>query len=334
MNAVTTAGPDDVRFVRRFLAGLALASVANVGLMLLLSGFDVWAFLPVLASYLMLALWGGIGLWTAAQLIALARPGGWRMRGRAVWLLTTMLMTGTTMATFQLFKQAILPARGFPFDPAIARLERTLLLGSDGWQITHRLFGTFEAALIFDRCYAIWLPMMFTFPFLAVVAVREDRMRARILACWFASWLLIATLAAWLFASAGPVYYVALVGPDAGFETLGRSLAMIDSQAKASGVGVGFPDFQTMLLTEWHQGSFTAAGGISAMPSMHVAMATLLALGTFRMWKPLGWAMCIYAVAIWLGSVHLGWHYALDGIVGAGMMYMLWRATGWLVAKV
>ncbi len=325
---------NDVQFVRRFLLGLISAVFVNVAAVLLVSGFPILSFLPVLASFLMLALWGGIGLWIAAQVIALARPGGWRMQGRAIWLLSVVLMAGTTMAAFQLFKQTILPARGFPLDPLIAQFERTLLLGHDAWWVSHKIFGSMAAARFFDRCYGIWLPLMFTFPFLVVFAVRDIRVRAQILGCWFASWVLIACLAAWLFASAGPCYFTALVGSDPGFSELNRTLAKLDVNARAAGFGLGFPDFQSMLLREWHKGSFTAVGGISAMPSMHVAMATLMALGSFRMWRPLGWIISIYAISIWLGSIHLGWHYAIDGIVGAGMMALLWQVSGKVVARI
>jgi membrane-associated phospholipid phosphatase len=71
--------------------------------------------------------------------------------------------------------------------------------------------------------------------------------------------------------------------------------------------------------------------GISAMPSMHVAMATLMALIAFRVNRRLGWAYTVYAGLIFLGSIHLGWHYALDGYVGAlgtiGIWYLAGRIT-------
>jgi hypothetical protein len=41
--------------------------------------------------------------------------------------------------------------------------------------------------------------------------------------------------------------------------------------------------------------------------------------------------MTAYALMIWIGSVHLGWHYATDGLVGVLMMLGLWKAAGHLI---
>ena len=48
--------------------------------------------------------------------------------------------------------------------------------------------------------------------------------------------------------------------------------------------------------------------GISAMPSLHVAMAVF-------------WT--------WIGSFHLGWHYALDGLVSLIGVILIWRFARW-----
>ena len=64
--------------------------------------------------------------------------------------------------------------------------------------------------------------------------------------------------------------------------------------------------------------------GISAMPSMHVASSVLMALyaSTHARWA--GWAMWTFAALIMIGSVHLGWHYAIDGYFGAVIAWCAW----------
>jgi membrane-associated phospholipid phosphatase len=74
-------------------------------------------------------------------------------------------------------------------------------------------------------------------------------------------------------------------------------------------------------------------GGISAMPSMHVAMSVLMACGGWQLGRKPGWLLTIFAVLIWIGSVHLGWHYALDGVVALGLTLAIWKFSGWLVAR-
>ncbi|MCZ6764391.1 MAG: PAP2 family protein, partial [Alphaproteobacteria bacterium] len=42
----------------------------------------------------------------------------------------------------------------------------------------------------------------------------------------------------------------------------------------------------------------------------------------------------IYAAAIMIGSVHLAWHYAIDGYLGALMAWGIWWLSGHLVRDV
>jgi hypothetical protein len=38
-------------------------------------------------------------------------------------------------------------------------------------------------------------------------------------------------------------------------------------------------------------------------------------------------------VVVQIGSVHLAWHYALDGYAAALLTLAIWRAAGWWVAR-
>jgi len=60
------------------------------------------------------------------------------------------------------------------------------------------------------------------------------------------------------------------------------------------------------------------------MPSMHVSVATLLALLYLNLNKFFGTIMIIYALLIQIGSVHLGWHYAVDGYISSTVTIILW----------
>jgi hypothetical protein len=54
----------------------------------------------------------------------------------------------------------------------------------------------------------------------------------------------------------------------------------------------------------------------------------LFALAAFRLNRAAGWVLAAYAVLIWIGSVHLGWHYAVDGLAAAALTIGLWRVAG------
>ena len=72
--------------------------------------------------------------------------------------------------------------------------------------------------------------------------------------------------------------------------------------------------------------------GISAMPSMHVGTSVLFALLGFASGKRwVGWLLAGFAALIMIGSVHLGWHYAIDGYAGALVAVFGWWAAGKLV---
>jgi hypothetical protein len=285
---------------------------------------------PALVSFMMLALWAGLIVDVIAQSFWIRQR---RLQVRAGWIMTAILVTGLTLPTFLLFKQIVLPARGFPLDPLLVKIDHILFFGHDAWEVSHFFFGSLAATLVFDKLYAIWMPLMFLFPAVAVMAVSDVQLRTRMLGSWLAAWVLIACVAAWLFASAGPCYYTSLVGPDAGFTALGQRLAALSAQARSNGQVLAAIDFQHMLLAEMRGGTLQAVGGISAMPSMHVAMATLFAMAGHARSRWLGWIMTLYAIGIWIGSIHLGWHYAIDGIVGAGMMGGTWIAVGRIVNR-
>ena len=82
-------------------------------------------------------------------------------------------------------------------------------------------------------------------------------------------------------------------------------------------------------LLAWHQqGNHGLATGISAMPSVHIAQATLVALiaWTSRWWffRALG---LLFLIVLQLSTVALGWHYAIDGYVAACLTWIFWRLS-------
>ena len=64
------------------------------------------------------------------------------------------------------------------------------------------------------------------------------------------------------------------------------------------------------------------------MPSMHNATAVLLALVGWKISRPLGIGLTAFAVLILLGSVHLGWHYAIDGYFALVLALASWWISG------
>jgi membrane-associated phospholipid phosphatase len=134
---------------------------------------------------------------------------------------------------------------------------------------------------------------------------------------------LLGNLTAILISSVGPCFYAHIVpGPDP-YAGLMQYLSSADRQIPVLALQV-----QHALWSDHAHGIGSTALSISAMPSMHVGSATLLALFGWRLSRTVGFALTIFAVLIMLGSVHLGWHYAIDGYVAALGAALIWFTTG------
>jgi hypothetical protein len=68
-------------------------------------------------------------------------------------------------------------------------------------------------------------------------------------------------------------------------------------------------------------------GGITAMPSMHNAASLLFALAGWQISRRLGIILSIHCFAVYIGSIHLGWHYAIDAYLGWAVAVSLWLVS-------
>ena len=204
--------------------------------------------------------------------------------------------------------------------------------GFDPWRVTHALLPSPWVTLAIDSLYHGWfLPMSLGVMICSFLPARADELRIRYLVSFVGVWVLLGSAMAALLPAAGPCFQPTAIGLAPGFEPL---LARLDEQ-QAWMTGQ-FPaatfaalQFQRGLF-ELHgvDGALAMGGGISAMPSIHNALAALFAMAAFHVDRRVGWVMTAYAVLIWFGSIHLGWHYAIDGPVAIAATVMIWWASG------
>lgn len=300
-------------------SGTILFMVTPVSLGTLARGMSLYLMLPFISVSVV---WMGLRLaeWLVGHRFAIPHA-------RAQWMLVTAMATSATIPVYGMFKQYVLKAQGFPFDPFLASADRLLFFGRDGWEVMHDMFGSLWFSLFLDRAYGIWLPILMFCPVLWAAIVTDPLVRGRLIGCWLAVWVLVGGVTAWLLASAGPMYYPHFIGPNASFQALHDRIIELGALARSQGETMATPIGHNMLLKRYLSGNYMPGFGISAMPSVHVSMATLFAIGGYVVHRWMGHLLLGYAIIIWIGSVYLGWHYALDGIVGAGLTFGIWKVS-------
>jgi hypothetical protein len=249
----------------------------------------------------------------------------WR-RDRLVSLLWPPLLFALLMASFNAFKQMVLPAAAFRFDPLFGQLDRALAMGHDPWRVTHSLFGSPYATWILDKAYHGWfVPMVVGVMLCAFLPASSYRLRTQYLLSYIMMWVGVGSVLAFLLPAAGPCFYAPTVGSVVEFQAL---MDRLTADQAALGSPLSALTLQDRLLALYGSETLTIGGGISAMPSVHNGLAILFAFAAFGIDRRAGWIMSGYAGLIWIGSIHLGWHYAIDGLVALPLAWGIWVAAG------
>jgi hypothetical protein len=282
-------------------------------------------------------------LWLRAQVRG---PRGEWVRSAAAWgeawdefrrrnltlerLFTVLLATGLTLTllrTYASWKPLIITVVPFRLDAVLMRLDQAIHLGHHPWRLLQPLFGHPAVTLPLDLLYAMWHPVNCAFVIWLAWSGRRF-LRARFLLVYALAWILLGTVGATVLSSAGPCYYALVVSGDDPYGPLFGYLHHLHASH-----GVIAVTIQQNLWAYYSGGSVLPVNGISAMPSVHVAAAVLFALVGWQVGRAMGVGFTIYALVILTGSVHLGWHYAVDGYVSAAAVLLLWIASGPLLRR-
>ena len=230
------------------------------------------------------------------------------------------------MAAFLYNKTAIPDILPFRWDPVFAEWDRMLFLGHDPWTLLHPFLGHPLATVVIDYLYAAWVPLVFAvWIWVQATPVVDTGLRRQYWLATILSWTLIGLVAATALSSAGPCFAADLFpAMSISYAPLNDYLAQVHRDyLLASSLTKDF-------LWQVYLTGSDEPGGISAMPSMHNAQAVLFACLGYRVNSRLGHLFAAYAVVIFLGSIHLAWHYAVDGIVAMALALIVWRLAGWL----
>ena len=262
----------------------------------------------------------GPGAWVAAWTASKAELFSAARLGRLAFVL---FLVPLFLGAFGRWKLMIHVVQPFGWDPPLSALDARVHLGHFPWRILQPALGHPPITRMLDFAYVPVLLALLVGVTVWQGWTTDTALRRRFLLTFVLAWILLGTGLAVALSSAGPCYYGRVTGlPD----------PYADLMAYLNGVHRATP--LTALLIQdglWQSHVGNMAGSfseISAMPSIHVAMPTLFALVGWRASRRLGWALAAFAVVIFLSSVALGWHYAIDGYVGAAGVAAIWWLCG------
>ena len=228
---------------------------------------------------------------------------------------------------FSFFKRNITTFVPFSWDRAFADLDEILFFGTPPWELTHALFPGSMAAFLISVLYGVWFFLMFGVWLIEALRPANDPVRLR----FFLSFLLITmiggSLMATIFSSAGPCFYDDLIGGDR-FAPLMDTLRTYNFDHSLAPLRL-----QELLWATYIGTPGANLHSISAFPSFHILVVVLycfLAAARGPVYLAL---MVIFTIAIFIGSIHLGWHYAVDGIASGFLAWGCWWLGGVLTNR-
>ncbi|WP_246104872.1 phosphatase PAP2 family protein [Sphingomonas xanthus] len=226
-------------------------------------------------------------------------------------LIMPLFLSGYTAA-----KSAIFPLAGFRFDLLFAEMD-SAIFRTDPWRLTHALLGPLATEAIAFLYATAWFTLLaYTKAFVALYA--SPRVATRYFTAALLTWFIGGFALAYSFSAAGPIF-TEYNGLEHRFAEL--KLALLQTAGPDSHFVIG-PAYLDDSMTS---GAAYQGAGISAMPSMHIAACTLyclLAKGTRWFFPALA-----YLLVIIIGSVHSGFHYAVDAPVAVIVAILCWKAA-------
>jgi hypothetical protein len=214
-----------------------------------------------------------------------------------------MILTGLNMIAFMWVKPLLNYLVPFWADPYLASIDR-MIFRTDPWRLLGWL-NNYPMAIFYHRA---WFGLMILI-LMKVLWSPASKDKTAVMLTYFILWSVFGPVVHSLIPAAGPIFYARL-----GFGNAFSDLVSAQETARLA-------DY---LWRVYSGAKFGPGSGISAMPSLHIATTVwmMIAVAIFaRKWLM---PMTLAAVLITMLSVSLGWHYAIDGIIGGAGAVIIW----------
>lgn len=236
---------------------------------------------------------------------------------KIVNLVKVVFLLKITLLIYCNIKQAIPFINENLYDQQLLFVDKIIHLGINPNLLAVNLLGNSVSTRVFDLIYISWY-MLKPLVLVYFAIIPAQRVHIRFFTSYFAMWI-FGGLFAVLIPSLGPIFFF----PEREwFSDLHMPFARGLQQTlwKHYQLALTFPEKYRVFIYE----------GIAAFPSLHVGIVALFAVFIWKVNRKAGIVMWIYVGLIQIGSVLLGWHYAIDGYFTIALAFGLY----WLSDKV
>lgn len=216
-------------------------------------------------------------------------------------------LAGLNMVTFMWTKPLLNYLVPFWADPLLADLDYVLFAGRDPWTLLGWL-NSMPMAIFYHRG---WFALM-VLTLLLVLSRPPSPEKSAVMLSYFLLWSVAGPVIHTLLPAGGPIFY-----DDLGYGSRFSGILLPEEVVRTA----------NYLWSVYGGEQFAPGAGISAMPSLHIATTVWMVLATYVLARRWFAAMSAAGLLIFLLSISLGWHYAVDGIVGGGAALLCYAGT-------
>ena len=224
-----------------------------------------------------------------------------------VFAMTAVHATLTMFVNLKQFVPAINPQL---YDAVLTQIDMALHFGVDPAIALTRVAANAGWQPFLDLAYLTFFPVQVLVPLLFLLHARLRPQRGRFFFAYCLLWMVGSVVYA-LWPSVGPIYH-----QPAEFTTVAEAPHTQKIQATLIQDYVRLradPAYYRVKLSH----------GVAALPSLPVAMIALFALATARV-RAVSMALWGLTFITFIGSLALGWHYAVDGYAGVVLALAVW----------